>query len=121
MTREERNKKLKYLITCMKCEVSGKCCDENCLTQYDAGNMGEIIENLEAISKALEQKPKTEWIPVSKRLPENGYYLWCAKGGEIQKDYYWNGHWKIAEEYGYEVTAWMSLPEPYKAESEVQE
>lgn len=57
MTREERNNKLKYLITCMKCEVSGKCCDENCPTQYDAGNMGEIIENLEKISKILEQQP----------------------------------------------------------------
>lgn len=56
MTREERNNKLKYLISCMKCEVSGKCCDENCPTQYNAGNMGEIIENLEEISKILEQE-----------------------------------------------------------------
>ncbi len=57
MTVEERNIKLKHLITCMKCEVSGKACDENCPTQYEAGNMGEIIENLEAISEILEQKP----------------------------------------------------------------
>ena len=56
MTIAERNNKLKYFITCLKCEVSGKCCDNNCSTQYDAGNMGEIIENLEAISKALEQE-----------------------------------------------------------------
>ena len=57
MTREERNIKLKHLITCMKCEVSGKVCDDNCPTQYEAGNMGEIIKNLEAISKMLEQEP----------------------------------------------------------------
>lgn len=57
MTIAERNNKLKHFITCLKCEVSGKCCDDNCSTQYDAGNMGEIIENLEAISKALEQEP----------------------------------------------------------------
>lgn len=57
MTREERNIKLKHLITCMKCEVSGKVCDENCPTQYAAGNMGEIIENLEAISEIMEQTP----------------------------------------------------------------
>ena len=56
MTIAERNNKLKHFITCLKCEVSGKCCDNNCSTQYDAGNMGEIIENLEAISKALEQE-----------------------------------------------------------------
>lgn len=57
MTIKERNDKLKYLITCMKCEVSVKYCDENCPTQYDAGNMGEIIENLEEISKILDQEP----------------------------------------------------------------
>lgn len=56
MIREERNNKLKHFITCMKCEVSGKCCDENCPIQYDAGNMGEIIENLEEISKILEKE-----------------------------------------------------------------
>lgn len=54
MTTEKRNIKLKHLITCMKCETSGKACDENCPTQYEAGNMGEIIENLEAISGILE-------------------------------------------------------------------
>lgn len=59
MTTEERNIKLKHLITCMKCETSGKACDENCPTQYEAGNMGEIIENLEAISEILEQELKT--------------------------------------------------------------
>lgn len=59
MTIEERNVKLKHLITCMKCEVSGKSCDDNCPTQYEAGNMGEIIENLEVISKILEQPTKT--------------------------------------------------------------
>lgn len=58
MTTEERNIKLKHLITCMKCEVSGKVCDENCPTQYEAGNMGEIVENLEAISEILEQNEK---------------------------------------------------------------
>jgi hypothetical protein len=61
MTIAERNNKLKHFIACLKCEVSGKPCDVNCSTQYDAGNMGEIIENLEAISKALEQEPKSEW------------------------------------------------------------
>ena len=57
MTITERNQKLKYYITCLKCEVSGKVCDDNCPTQYEAGNMGEIIENLEGISKILEQEP----------------------------------------------------------------
>lgn len=69
MTITERNNKLKHFITCLKCEVSGKCCDDNCSTQYDAGNMGEIIENLEAISKALEQET------VSKESYDHEYFL----------------------------------------------
>ena len=82
MTKEERNNKLKHLITCMKCEVSGKSCDENCPTQYNAGSMREIIENLEEISKILEQKTSTQetghWIFTDKtyeygRCSECGY------------------------------------------------
>ena len=66
----------------MKCGVSGKSCDENCPTQYSAGNMGEIIENLEEISKILEQKTSTQetghWIFTDKtyeygRCSECGY------------------------------------------------
>lgn len=57
MTREERNIKLKHYITCLKCEVSGKRCEPDCTTQFLAGNFGEIIENLEAISKIMEQQP----------------------------------------------------------------
>ena len=44
---KDRIIKLKSLITCLKCSVSGKKCDDNCETIYHAGNMGEIIENLE--------------------------------------------------------------------------
>ena len=63
MTIEERNIKLKYYITCLKCQVSGKYCDDNCDTQYAAGHMGEIIKNLEAISGILDQEPKIgNWI-----------------------------------------------------------
>ena len=69
MTRKERNNKLKHLVTCMKCEVNGKRCDENCSTQYDAGNTGEIIENLEEISKILEQET------VPKESYDHEYFL----------------------------------------------
>ncbi len=69
MTTKERNQKLKHYITCLKCGVSGKVCDENCSTQYDAGTMGEIIENLEAISKMLEQDT------VSKESYDHEYFL----------------------------------------------
>ena len=71
MTREERNNKLKHFITCLKCEVSGKPCNVNCSTQYEAGNMGEFIENLEAISKALEQEPILDKIRTE--IEQNAY------------------------------------------------
>ena len=56
MTIEDRNNKLKHYIKCLKCEVSGTICSMECSTQYEAGNSGEIIENLEAISKHLEHE-----------------------------------------------------------------
>ena len=115
MTIAERNNKLKHFITCLKCEVSGKVCDDNCSTQYDAGNMGEIIENLEAISKALEQEPR--WIPTSERLPEeDGEYY--ATIYDIDENYQYmdiaeleDGIWQYKDYI--KVLAWMPLPKPY--------
>ena len=49
-----RNKKLKGFITCLKCERNGHECSINCPNQYEVGNMGSIIENLEIISKVLD-------------------------------------------------------------------
>jgi hypothetical protein len=57
MTREERNIKLKHYITCLECECSGKACEPDCDIQFKAGNFGEIIENLKAISEIIEQQP----------------------------------------------------------------
>ena len=54
ITIEERIKKLKHLITCMKCEVQGHPCNVNCVIQYELGTTREIIENLEAIVKVLD-------------------------------------------------------------------
>ena len=120
---EDRNKKLKHLITCMKCEVSGKICDANCPTQYEAGNMGEIIENLEAISKTLGQVPR--WISVSEKLPEKSGNYWCTFGGTnlTGSDYYTTESdakemFDEPEEYigwrSQNVIAWMSMPKHYE-------
>ena len=65
-----------------------------------------------------DAQSEQRWIPCSERLPEHGYWLWSAKGGEVQKDFYWDGHWENAEKYGYEVMAWMPLPEPYREEEQ---
>lgn len=102
MTLAERNNKLKHFITCLKCEVSGKCCDDNCSVQYDAGNMGEIIENLEAISKALEQEPILDKIRTE-----------IDRARFIDKD---TRHYRNALASGLEVA--LDIIDKYRTESE---
>ena len=99
---------------------------------------------LDLAINALEQKPKTgRWIPCSERLPEDDkkQYIVQKTNGSIDilcftKDAYKLDRYDFAEykgknkqlfykydsEYGYiewKCEAWMPLPEPYKAESEV--
>ena len=64
--------------------------------------------------RKLPSAQPVQWIPCSERLPENGhYYLWCSDMGHVQSDYYWNG-FENGMKYGYNIVAWMPLPEPYK-------
>ena len=74
------------------------------------------IRGIDAVMCALHDLPPAQpgWIPVTERLPQNGYWLWSANGGVVKKDFYWDGHWELAEKYGYEVLAWMPLPTPYR-------
>lgn len=60
------------------------------------------------------------WIPVSERLPEDDYgtYLICTDDGYIATIQYDRSiGWLLDSN----IVAWMPLPEPYKAESEVEE
>ena len=90
---------------------------------------GRII-NITKLKRLPSVIPQTRWIPVSERLPEeNGQYLVTVKnltGYEqlynnvfecefFEKDWIFKG-WKDNK-----VIAWMPLPQPYKAESEVEE
>ena len=50
---DELISRLTALKTCIKCEISGKPCDDNCSTQYEAGNMGEIVKTLDMAITAL--------------------------------------------------------------------
>lgn len=102
MTIADRNNKLKHYITCLKCEVSGKCCDANCSTQYEAGNMGEIIENLESISKALDRESILDNIRA-----------------EIEKQYKWiiNTRYTIRD-VDIAFDSIFQIIDKYKAESE---
>ena len=105
--------------------------------------MAELKIDIEKVAKSIVDTLKEEkifvgqWIPVSERLPDkatNVLTTWVYE--PTGKKYV-----EIAERYGddddytfysdsdeykmnrkeHKVIAWMPLPEPYKAESEVQE
>lgn len=97
----------------------------------------ELEEALTIIANAIRQqveRPKGKWIPVSERLPEeSGYYLVnvfiedcyfsevCVRWFAHPDDYSITaGEWRECADDEL-VTAWMPLPKPYKAESEVEE
>ena len=100
----------------------------------------ELIAKLDGHDKAL----RTPWIPCSERLPEEyGEYMitWTTSHSMVNGKYSLLGiaEYELSGEYDHEnnrfrgewlledyiknypnvkVTAWMPLPEPYKAESE---
>lgn len=67
---------------------------------------------------ALEEKEENRWHSVAKEgnPTENGYYMWTATTGNVEKDFYWDGEWEHAKKYGYEVLAWKPVPERYRGE-----
>jgi hypothetical protein len=92
--------------------------------------------NIDALPSVTPKQKTVEWIPVSERLPEldddgcstfvlvsfSNFTLPCI--GQLRKTDGEN-HWyegddeKALDSFGLHVNAWMPLPEPYKAESEV--
>lgn len=93
-----------------------------------------LLNNLRAFSEDDDEpaidmaikvlKQKTEWIPVSERLPKEGIVVLTYDiNKEIEFGEYQNGKWYwLAEsctDYWAKnngVVAWMPLPEPYKGD-----
>lgn len=101
------------------------------ITKYDlisANHHRQLIKWLKELKRLREQ---TSWIPVTKRLPDDyDRYLITTKDGRVEIVGYgytddhtneiafheWNDEgWQCWKP---DVTAWMPLPKPYKAESE---
>lgn len=89
----------------------------------EPGNNSRYEEH-KLILDLLEQ---TEWIPCSVRLPEEyGNYLTTVESsdGTATITYQYVDHYGpgwLHEDKMHKVIAWMPLPKPYKAESEVEE
>ena len=95
----------------------------------------EVFEKAIKALKVESCKKETEygWIPVSERLPEEPYGCLVTVEDEepmtgqmfetiLPYHVGWDGErWNDAdgEQCPFEVTAWIPLPKPYKAESEV--
>ena len=81
--------------------------------KYYLQSSGFSEEQMNTIEQAFKKEPK--WIPVSERLPEKyTYTLWCASSRCVRSDYFNGEFWEDAKKFGYEVIAWMPLPEPYE-------
>ena len=117
------------------------------IRREDGKSTNHILETiaLDLAINALEQEPKKgHWIPCNERLPEDDkkQYIVQKTNGSIDilgftKDAYKLDGYDFAEykgknkqlfykydsEYGYiewKCEAWQPLPEPYKAESDVE-
>ena len=70
-------------------------------------------------------QPEAKWIPVSKRVPEeslNSVIGWDRYRERCVFVQYIDGHFQNrGNTESFDIVAWMPLPEPYKAESEVEE
>lgn len=90
------------------------------------------FDAMRAIANGTQQENRSEnlnkWIPVSERVPEDGEEVLCFLGSEEMAVLFLRNDWGQNEWVdgrfatgSYDVVAWMPLPKPYKAESEVQE
>jgi hypothetical protein len=98
---------------------------ENATRKLDKSEI--TLGEYEEMTKPLEEEVRT-WIPVGERLPEDKTDVLTTikvsdripqvRSGFYYGEYFHNDNgdsWSATDE---EVTAWMPLPEPYKAESE---
>ena len=95
---------------------------EHCATCIHAADSEDICilrKCKYAISELKDcYEPERRWIPCSERLPESGHsYLYCTDMGTVHMGFYWGGlGFGYGFDYGYNIVAWMPLPQPYKGE-----
>ena len=92
------------------------CSDGVGISALKCEAVGDVVTAIKALPSA---QPEQQWIPVSEKLPgENEFVLvtfgWFGRKTDpgVNIDEIRDGDWMISEV----VTAWMPLPEPYRAE-----
>ena len=95
---------------------------ESILVEYGVSFTDALADRL---LKEFFQEEKGEWIPVSKRLPEeslNSVIGWDTYRERCVFVQYIDGHFQITgRTESFNIVAWQPLPKPYKAESEDKE
>ena len=84
-----------------------------------------LFEKLKMLPPVTPAEKVGQWIPVSERLPENKTYVLTtikvpnriahARSGWYEVGFFHNDNGDVWKATDMEVTAWMPLPEPYKA------
>ena len=116
-------------------EIPNTCGDavSRAIVQEEITKSIELKENpyqlwyrIQALPSVTPQQRTGRWIPVSERVPEDGEEVLCFLGSEEMAVLFRRNDWGQDERVdggfatgSYDVVAWMPLPLPFRAESEV--
>jgi len=84
--------------------------------EIDCGHRtaGFDTDDLKALAAAVP-----EWVPVSERLPTEGFYLVTRTDGLVSEDCWHRGEWNGVKHWGREqVIAWMPKIPPYQEDKD---
>ena len=97
---------------------------ESVLTLFATHDGKYLYEAIQELPPVLSE-PKSDWFPVSKKLPETNDDVLVYDGVDMFVAWRWitcrNQEWDSSDgdfDRDTPIIAWMPLPEPYKAESE---
>lgn len=100
--------------------------EESNYYQFKFSGMSEALNVVENLPSVTPQQKMERWIPVSERVPEDGEEVLCCLGSEEMAVLFRRNDWGQDEWVdggfatgSYDVVAWMPLPLPFRAESEV--
>ena len=97
------------------------CSEWNAWTYADDAIDSVVNIVRDKLPSVTPARPKSEWIPVSERLPGWGErVLTIDNDGDYEINHIMDDEYDEWF-YDYDIIAWMPLPEPYKTESEVSE